>query len=67
MFDVTDWVAHLKGEDCSGGSPSHDTLSEAPQGELQKSSVAGHPPSLVRDHIGSPRLVAKSHQCAEGF
>ena len=35
MFDVSDWVAHLNGKDGPGGTPSHETLSFSPQGELQ--------------------------------
>ena len=35
--------------------------------ELEKASVAGHPPSLVRDHFSLPRVVAKSPQFAKGL
>ena len=38
----------------------------ASQGGLEISSVIGNPPSLVRDHISSPRMVAKPCQCSEG-
>ena len=27
MFDVSNWVAHLNGEDSPGGTPSHETFS----------------------------------------
>ena len=47
MFDVTNWVAYLNGEDGPGGTPSHETLSVSPQGALEISLVFGHPPSLV--------------------
>ena len=67
MFDVANWVAHLNREDGSGGSSSHETLSVASQRALEISSVTGHPPSLVRDHISSPRMVAKSCQRDEGL
>ena len=39
----------------------------APQGELEISSVAGQPPSMVGDHISLPELVSKTLQCTEGF
>ena len=51
MFDVANWVAHLNEESGPGGTPSHETLSVF-------SLVIGHPPSLVRDHFSSPRVVA---------
>ena len=60
MFDVTDWVACLNGENGPGGTPSHETLSVSSQGALEISSVAGQPPSLNRSHCNPPRLVAKS-------
>ena len=47
MFDVANWDAHLSGEDGPGRLPSQETLSVAPQGELELSSVAGHPPFFV--------------------
>ena len=56
MFDVANWVAYLNREDGSKGLPSHETL-----------SVAGHPPSLVKDHFSSPRMVAKCCQRTEGL
>ena len=65
MFDVTNWATRLNGEDGPRGSPSHETLRVAFQGALEISSILGHPPSLVRDHISSPRLVAKPCQCSE--
>ena len=51
MFDVANWVACLNGEDGCRVSPSHETLSVTSQRELEISSDAGHPPSLVRDHF----------------
>ena len=60
MFDIANWVACLNGEDGPGVTPSHEALSVSPQGALEISSVVGHPPSLVRDHFSSTRLVAKS-------
>ena len=62
MFDVTNWVACLNGEDGPGGTPSHEALSVSSQGALEISSVAGQPPSLDRNHFCTPRLVAKSHK-----
>ena len=60
MFDVANWVACLNGENCPGGTPSHETLSVSSQGALEISSVNGQPPSLDRSHCSQPRLVAKS-------
>ena len=60
MFDVSNWVASLNGENGSGGTPSHEALSVSSQGALEISSVAGQPPSLDRSHCSPPRLVAKS-------
>ena len=60
MFDVTNWVASLNGENGPGGTPSHEALSVSSQGALEISSVAGQPPSLDRIHCSPPRLVAKS-------
>ena len=60
MFDVSNWVARLNGENGPRGTPSHETLSVSSQGALEISSVAGQPPSLDRNHCSSPRLVAKS-------
>ena len=65
MFDVTNWVARLNGENGPGGTPSHETLSVSPQGALEISSVIGQPPSLDRNYFSTPRLVAKSHKCDE--
>ena len=60
MFDVANWVACLNGENGPGGTPSHETLSVSSQGALEKSSVAGQPPSLDRNHFCTPRLVTES-------
>ena len=62
MFDVANWVASINRRNGPGGSPSHETLSVARQGELEISSVTGQPPSMVRDHVSSPGLVAESAQ-----
>ena len=62
MFDVSNWVASLNGEDGPGGTPSHEALSISSQGALEISSVAGQPPSLDRNHFCTPRLVEKSHK-----
>ena len=50
----------------SRGTPSHKALSVSSQGALKISPVIGHPPSLVRDHFISARVVAKSRKCVEG-
>ena len=60
MFDVSNWVACLNGEDGPGGTPSHEALSVSSQGALEITSVAGQPPSLDGNHFSSPRMVAKS-------
>ena len=60
MFDVANWVAPLNKEDGPGVMPLHEALSVSSQGALEISSVIGQPPSLVRDHFSSPRVVAKS-------
>ena len=65
MFDVTNWVACLNGENGPGGTPSHEALSVLPQGALEISSVVGHPPSLDRNHFSTPRMVAESHKHGE--
>ena len=65
MFDVTNWVTCLNGENGPGGMPSHEALLVSSQGALEISSVAGQPPSLDRSHFCTPRLVAKSHKCDE--
>ena len=65
MFDVANWVARLNGENGPGGTPSHEALSDSPQGALEISSFVGQPPSLDRNHFSIPRLVAKSHKCDE--
>ena len=62
MFDVSNWVASLNGENGPGGTPSHEALSVSSQGALEISSVAGQPPSMDRSHCSPPRLVAKSLQ-----
>ena len=59
MFDVSNWVASLNGENGPGGTPSHEALSVSSQGALEISSVTGQPPSLDRSHCSPPRLVAK--------
>ena len=66
LFEGSNWVVHLNGEDGSGETPSHETLSVSPQGALEIFLVFGHPPSLVRDHFSSPRVVVKSRKCYEG-
>ena len=66
MFDVANWVERLNGDGLRG-SPSHETLSVTPQRALEISSVIGNPPSLVREHISSPRMVANYCQCSEGI
>ena len=65
MFDVSNWVASLNGENGPGGTPSHEALSVSSQGALEISSVAGQPPSLDRSHCSPPKLVAKSLKCDE--
>ena len=65
MFDVSNWVASLNGENGPRGTPSHEALSVSSQGALEISSVAGQPPSLDRSHCSPPRLVAKSLKCDE--
>ena len=60
MFDVANWVASLNREDGPGGTPSHEALSVSSQGALEISSVAGQPPSLDRNNLCTPRLVAES-------
>ena len=60
MFDVSNWVASVNGENGPGGTPSHEVLSVSYQGALDISSVAEQPPSLDRSHCSPPRLVAKS-------
>ena len=53
IFDVTNWVACLNGENGPGGMPSHEALSVSSQGALEISSVAGQPPSLDRSHCST--------------
>ena len=66
MFDVSNWVASLNGENGPGGTPSHEALSVSSQGALEISSVAGQPPSLDRSHCSPPRLVAKPSNVMKG-
>ena len=66
MFNVANWVARLNGEGGPGGMPSHEAVSVSSQGALEMSSVVGQPPSLVRDHFSSPRVVAKPCKRDEG-
>ena len=65
MFDVANWVARLNGDNGPGGTPSHEALSASSQGALEISSIAGQPPSLDRNDICTPRLVAEPHKCDE--
>ena len=58
MFDVSNWVASLNGENGPGGT-SHEALSVSPQGALEISSITEQPPSLDRSHLCTPRLVAE--------
>ena len=39
MFDVSNWIASLNGENGPGGTPSHEALSVSSQGALEISSV----------------------------
>ena len=59
MFDVSNWVASLNGENGPRGTTLHETLSVSPQGALEISSTTGQPPSLDRSHFCIPRLVAE--------
>ena len=43
------------------GIASHEALLVSSQGALEIFSAVGQPPSLVRDHFSSPRVVAESH------
>ena len=54
MFDVSNWVASLNGENGPGGTPSQEALSFSSQGALEIASVAGQPPSLDRSHCSPP-------------
>ena len=60
MFDVSNWVASLNGENGPRGTTSHEALSVSPQGALEISSTTGQPPSLDRSHLCTPGLVAES-------
>ena len=62
MFDIPNLVACLNGENGLVGTPSHKALSVSPQGALEISSVIGHPPSLDRNHLSTPRMVAESNK-----
>ena len=44
MFDDSNWVARLNGENGPGGTTSHEALSVSPQGALEISSTTGQPP-----------------------
>ena len=59
MFDVSNWVASLNGENGLRGTTSHEALSVSPQGALEISSTTEQPPSLDRSHLCTPRLVAE--------
>ena len=59
MFDVSNWVASLNGEDGPGGTPSHEALLVSSEGALEISSVVGQPPSLDSFLFCSRRLVAE--------
>ena len=59
MFDVSNWVASLNGENGPGGTTSHEALSVSPQGALKISSTTGQPPSLDKRHLCTRRLVAE--------
>ena len=60
MFDVSNWVASLNGENGPEGTTSHEALSVSHQGALEISPTAGQPPSLDRSHLCTPRLVTES-------
>ena len=64
MFDVH-WVASVNQKDGPRRSPLHETLSVAPQGEMEISSVAAQTPSLERQHNISPGLVAEPTKCSQ--
>ena len=68
IFDVSNWVANLNGEDGPGGMPSHEALSISSQGALEISSVIGQPPSMDRVHFCTPggRILFKQI-CHEWF
>ena len=59
MFDVINGVARLNREDGPRGTTLHEALSVSSQGALEISSAVGQPPSVVKDHFSSPRVVAK--------
>ena len=65
MFDLTNWVARLNGGDGPGGTPSHEPFQFYLK-EHWRYPVIGQPPSLVRDHFSSPRVVAKACKHDEG-
>ena len=65
MFDVSNWVASLNGQNGPRGTTSHEALSVSPQGALEISSTTGQPPSLDRSHLCTPRLVAEPCTCDE--
>ena len=66
LFDVINWVARLNREGGPRGTPLHEALSVSSEGALEISSVVEQPPSLVRDHFSSPRVVTKPCKCDEG-
>ena len=51
MFDVTNWVSSIDRKNDPRGWPSLETFLVVPQRELEISSVAGQPLSMVIDHI----------------
>ena len=65
MFDVSNWVARLDGENGPRGTTPNKALPVSPQGALEISSVTGQPPSLDRSHLCTPRLVAESYKHEE--
>ena len=66
MFDVSNWVASLNGENGPGGTTSHEAVSVSPQGALEISSTTGQPPSLDRSHLCTPRLVQNPANVMKG-
>ena len=65
MFDVSNWVACLNGEDGPRGTPSHEALSVSSQGALEISSLDSL--LLDRNDFCTPRLVAEPCKCDERF
>ena len=60
MFDVSNWVASLNGENGPRGTTSQEADSVSPQGAMEISSTTGQPLSLDRSHLCTPGLVAES-------